>query len=183
VEAATVPANGTAETSKVILAPRVLDARTAYLISSLLRDVVKRGTGHNAMVLKRNDLAGKTGSTNDHRDGWFTGFNDKLVASAWVGFDDFSPLGHGEFGAETALPIWIDFMRTALKGVPEKNFEMPTGISTARIDAETGQLASPDAEHAMMEVFRTEDIARLASNPNVPSEDEKKVQQEAYGIF
>jgi len=183
-QAATTPANGgAAEPGKVILAPRVLDARTAYLINSLMRDVVKRGTGHDAMVLKRNDLAGKTGSTNDHRDGWFTGFNDKLVASAWVGFDDFSPLGHGEFGAQTALPIWIDFMRVSLKGMPEKTFDMPTGISTARIDAETGQLASADAEHAIMEVFRTEDIARLASNPNMPSEDEKKVQQEAYGIF
>jgi len=182
-QAAATPADSGASASKMILAPRVLDARTAYLIDSLLRDVVKRGTGHNAMVLKRNDLAGKTGSTNDHRDGWFTGFNDKLVATAWVGFDDFSPLGHGEFGAETALPIWIDFMRVALKGMPEKTFDMPTGISTARIDPETGQLAPADSEHAIMEVFRTEDIARLASNPNMPSEDEKKVQQEAYGIF
>ena len=168
---------------KVNLAPRVLDARTAYLINSLMRDVVKRGTGSGAMVLKRNDLAGKTGSTNDHRDGWFTGFNDDLVASAWVGFDDFTPLGHAEFGAQTALPIWIDFMRVALKGAAEKPFDMPQGIATARIDPETGQLASSDAEHSMLEVFRSEDIARLASGPNNPSEAEKKVQQEAYGIF
>ncbi|MGH8121646.1 MAG: penicillin-binding protein 1A, partial [Rudaea sp.] len=167
---------------KVNLAPRVLDARTAYLIDSLLRDVVRRGTGSGAMVLKRNDLAGKTGSTNDHRDGWFTGFNDSLVASAWVGFDDFSPLGHDEFGAQTALPIWIDFMRVALNGVPEKPFDMPPGIATARIDPETGQLSS-DPEHSMLEVFRSEDIARLANGPNNPSEQEKKVQQEAYGIF
>jgi penicillin-binding protein 1A len=172
-----------AATAKPNLAPRVLDARTAYLISSLLRDVVRRGTGSGAMVLKRNDLAGKTGSTNDHRDGWFTGYSDGLVASAWVGFDDFSPLGFGEFGAQTALPIWIDFMRIALKGAPEKPFDMPQGIATARIDPETGQLASGDAEHSMLEVFRTEDIARLASSPNIPSEEEKKVQQEAYGIF
>ncbi|MGH8121332.1 MAG: penicillin-binding protein 1A [Rudaea sp.] len=168
--------------AKVNLAPRVLDARTAYLIDSLMRDVVKRGTGSGAMVLKRNDLAGKTGSTNDHRDGWFTGFNDDLVASAWVGFDDFSPLGHDEFGAQTALPIWIDFMRVALNGVPEKPFDMPPGIATARIDPETGQLSS-DPEHSMLEVFRSEDIARLANGPNNPSEQEKKVQQEAYGIF
>ena len=170
------------------LAPRVLDARTAYLIDSLMRDVVKRGTGAGAMVLKRNDLAGKTGSTNDHRDGWFTGFNDHLVASAWMGFDDFSPMGRGangvpEFGAQTALPIWIDFMRVALKGQPEKRFDMPSGIVTARIDSENGQLVSGEAEHSMLEVFRAEDVARLASNPNTPTEDEKKVQQEAYGIF
>jgi penicillin-binding protein 1A len=184
-QAAPAPAGATAR--KVNLAPRVLDARTAYLINSLMRDVVKRGTGAGAMVLKRNDLAGKTGSTNDHRDGWFTGFNEGLVASAWVGFDDFSPLGYyngvGEFGAQTALPIWIDFMRVALKGVPEKPFDMPQGIATARIDPETGQLASSDSEHSMLEVFRSEDIARLANGPNNPSEEEKKVQQEAYGIF
>jgi len=173
---------------KLNLAPRVLDARTAYLIDSLMRDVVKRGTGAGAMVLKRNDLAGKTGSTNDHRDGWFTGFNDHLVASAWMGFDDFSPMGRGangvpEFGAQTALPIWIDFMRVALKGQPEKRFDMPSGIVTARIDPENGQLVSAEAEHSMLEVFRAEDVARLASNPNTPTEDEKKVQQEAYGIF
>ncbi len=179
---AATSAAATTPTSKN-LAPRVLDARTAYLINSLLRDVVKRGTGHDAMVLKRNDLAGKTGSTNDHRDGWFTGYNDRLVTSTWVGFDDFSPLGHAEFGAQTALPIWIDFMRTAVKGMPEKTFDMPAGIATARIDPESGQLASSEDEHSMLEVFRTEDIARLASNPNMPTEQEKKVQQEAYGIF
>src|SRR5665811_1208735 len=94
----------------------------AYLITSLMRDVIRRGTGAAAMVLKRSDLAGKTGSTNDHRDAWFTGFDSKLVASCWVGFDDFSSLGHGEFGAKAALPIWIDYMRGALKGVPEQSF-------------------------------------------------------------
>ena len=165
------------------LAPRALDARTTYLVGSLLHDVVRRGTGAGAMVLKRNDLAGKTGSTNDHRDGWFSGYNDDIVASAWVGFDDFTSLGYKEFGAETALPMWISFMRTALKGVPEKPFEMPSGITTARIDPETGQLAASDDAHSMLEVFKVEDIARLASGPNNPTEQEKKVQQDAYGIF
>ncbi len=165
------------------LAPRALDARTTYLIGSLLHDVVRRGTGAGAMVLKRNDLAGKTGSTNDHRDGWFSGYNDAIVASAWVGFDDFTSLGYKEFGAETALPMWISFMRTALKGVPEKPFEMPTGITTARIDPETGQLAASDDTHSMLEVFKVEDIARLATGPDNPTEQEKKVQQDAYGIF
>jgi len=165
------------------LAPRVLDARTAYLIGSLLRDVVRRGTGSGAMVLKRNDLFGKTGSTNDHRDGWFVGYNPDLVAASWMGFDDFSSMGHVEFGAQTALPIWIDFMRVALDGVPEKPFNMPPGISTAQIDPETGLLASPGAEHTISEVFRTEDLTRIANSPNQPTEAEKKVQQEAYGIF
>jgi len=165
------------------LAPRALDARTAYLIGSLLRDVVRRGTGSGAMVLKRNDLFGKTGSTNDHRDGWFVGYNADLVATAWMGFDDFGSMGHIEFGAQTALPIWIDFMRVALDGVPEKPFNTPAGISTAQIDPETGFLASPGTEHTISEVFRTEDLTRIANSPNQPTEAEKKVQQEAYGIF
>jgi len=173
----------TASTQANKLAPRVLDARTAYLIGSLLRDVVRRGTGSGAMVLKRNDLFGKTGSTNDHRDGWFVGYNADLVSATWMGFDDFSSMGHLEFGAQTALPIWIDFMRTALEGVPEKPFDMPSGISTAQIDPETGFLAPPGSEHTMSEVFRTEDLTRLANSPNQPTEAEKKVQQEAYGIF
>jgi penicillin-binding protein 1A len=167
------------------LAPRVLDARIAYLIGSLLHDVVRRGTGHDAMVLKRNDLAGKTGSTNDHRDAWFSGYNDALVASAWVGFDDFSSLGHangvGEFGAQAALPMWIAYMRSALKDVAEAPFEMPPGISTARIDPASGELAVGGG--GVVEWFKTEDIGRLAAGPNSATEQEKKVQQDAYGIF
>ncbi|HET7798391.1 MAG TPA: penicillin-binding transpeptidase domain-containing protein, partial [Nevskia sp.] len=185
-QAATAPV-APADPTKPNLAPRVLDARIAYLIGSLLHDVVRRGTGHDAMVLKRADLAGKTGSTNDHRDAWFTGYNDAVVASAWVGFDDFSSLGRangiGEFGAQAALPMWISFMRETLKGVPEKPFEMPPGITTARIDPQTGQLASSGDAHSMLEVFKVEDVARLAAGPNNPSEQEKRVQQDAYGIF
>jgi penicillin-binding protein 1A len=180
---ATTPPPAADDSNSPKLAPRALDARTTYLIGSLLHDVVRRGTGAGAMVLKRNDLAGKTGSTNDHRDGWFSGYNDDIVASAWVGFDDFTSLGFKEFGAETALPMWISFMRAALKGVPEKPFEMPSGITTARIDPETGQLAASDDARSMLEVFKVEDIARLASGPNNPTEQEKKVQQDAYGIF
>jgi len=185
--ATSVPAAAGSDPDKPALAPRVLDARIAYLIGSLLHDVVRRGTGHDAMVLKRNDLAGKTGSTNDHRDAWFTGYNDNVVASTWVGFDDFSSLGRangiGEFGAQAALPMWIGFMREAVKGLPEKPFEMPSGITTARIDPDTGQLASSGDGKSMLEVFKVEDIARLAAGPNNPSEQEKRVQQDAYGIF
>ena len=184
---ATPAAPAAADPNAPKLAPRVLDARTAYLIGSILHDVVRRGTGHDAMVLKRNDLAGKTGSTNDHRDAWFNGYNDDIVASVWVGFDDFSSLGRangiGEFGAQAALPMWIDFMRTALKDVPEKPFEMPPGITTARIDKATGQLAPAGDPNSMLEVFKVEDVARLASGPNNATEEEKKVQQDAYGIF
>ncbi len=184
---ATTAAAAPADPNAPKLAPRVLDARTAYLIGSILRDVVRRGTGAGAMVLKRNDLAGKTGSTNDHRDAWFNGYNDDLVASVWVGFDDFSSLGRsngvGEFGAQAALPMWIEFMKNALRGVPEHPFEMPPGITTARIDKATGQLAPASDPNSMLEVFRVEDVARLAAGPNNATEEEKKVQQDAYGIF
>jgi penicillin-binding protein 1A len=162
-------------------APRAIDPRNAYLVTSLMRDVVRRGTGSGAMVLKREDLAGKTGSTNDHRDGWFSGFNAKLATSCWVGFDDFSSLGHGEFGAKVALPIWIDFMRVALDGVPEQPFDMPPGIARVRIDAASGLLAAAGDPGAILEVMKTEDATRLASQP--PPVDENSEQHEAYDVF
>jgi len=164
------------------LAPRAIDPRNAYLVTSLMRDVVRRGTGAAAMVLKRNDLAGKTGSTNDHRDAWFSGFNAKLVASCWVGFDDFGSLGHGEFGAKAALPIWIDFMRIALKDVPEQPFDMPPGISKVRIDPSSGTLASASDPDAILEVLKSEDVARLAAQPP-PDEQQNGEQREAYDVF
>jgi penicillin-binding protein 1A len=163
-------------------APRAIDARNAYLVTSLMRDVIRRGTGAAAMVLKRNDLAGKTGSTNDHRDAWFTGFNAKLVASCWVGFDDFSSLGKGEFGAKAALPIWIDFMRVALKDMPEQPFDMPPGITRVRIDPSSGLLAAAGEPGAILEVMKAEDATRLASQP-AQTQDANREQGEAYDVF
>lgn len=174
---------GTGGDGKTKLAPRAIDRRNAYLVSSLMRDVVRRGTGHDAMVLKRSDLAGKTGTTNEHRDAWFTGFNDQLVTSVWVGFDDFSSLGRGEFGAKAALPIWIDYMRVALQDVPERPFAMPPGVSTARIDPETGTLASSDDSRAIQEVFKTEDIDRLSAHEAESEQNTDSRQREAYDIF
>jgi penicillin-binding protein 1A len=163
------------------LAPRTLDARTAYLVTSLMRDVIVRGTGRAAMELGRNDLAGKTGSTNDHRDAWFSGFNAKLVATSWVGFDDFSSLGRGEFGAKVALPIWIDFMRVALKDVPPQPFDMPPGISKVRIDPYSGLLAAASEPGAILEVMKAEDATRLATQP--PPTNANDEQREAYDVF
>lgn len=164
------------------LAPRAIDPRNAYLVTSMMRDVVRRGTGAAAMVLKRNDLAGKTGTTNDHRDAWFTGFNAKLVTSCWVGFDDFSSLGRGEFGAKAALPIWIDYMRAALKDVPEQPFDMPPGVTRVRIDAASGLLAAAGDSGAILEVMKTEDATRLASQP-AQDANENGEQREAYDVF
>ncbi|MBN8480296.1 MAG: penicillin-binding protein 1A [Xanthomonadales bacterium] len=173
---AAAPAAGTASPR---LAPRVIDARNAYLVTSLMRDVIRRGTGTAALVLKRNDLAGKTGTTNEHRDTWFSGFNARMVATAWVGFDDFSTLGRGEYGAKAALPAWIDFMREALRDIPEQPFDMPPGISTARVDRASGLLAPAGDPDSIVEYFRTEDVARLAARPDQQDEE----QREAYDVF
>lgn len=173
--AADVPADPT----QPRLAPRVLDARISYLITSMMRDVVRRGTGSGAMVLKRNDLAGKTGTTNDYRDAWFSGFNAKVVATAWVGFDDFSSLGSREFGSKSALPIWIGFMRAALDGMEEQPFDMPPGITTARVDRGSGLLAPAGDPDSMTEYFKTEDVKQLAARPDQQSEE----QREAYDVF
>ncbi len=161
------------------LAPRVIDARNAYLVTSLMRDVIRRGTGSAALVLKRGDLAGKTGTTNEHRDTWFSGFNSRMVATAWVGFDDFSTLGRGEYGAKAALPVWIDFMREALRDTAEEPFDMPPGITTARIDRASGLLAPAGDPDSITEFFRTEDVARLATRRDLQEDD----QREAYDVF
>jgi penicillin-binding protein 1A len=123
---------------------------------SLLRDVVRYGTGRRALSLGRKDLAGKTGTTNDQRDAWFNGFNTTMAASAWVGFDDFSPLGSRETGGRAALPMWIEFMRGALDGIPESTLAEPAGLVRARIDPETGLLAGTGQANAIFELFRSE---------------------------
>jgi penicillin-binding protein 1A len=119
-------------------APRVIDARNAFIMNSMLQTVVQNGTAVKALSLNRKDIAGKTGTTNDHHDAWFTGYSPSQVAIAWVGFDQPQPLGRGETGGAAALPIWIKYMGVALKGVPEKTLRMPEGIDTYNIDPYTG---------------------------------------------
>jgi penicillin-binding protein 1A len=119
-------------------ADRVIDARNAFLMSSLLQDVVRSGTAARALQIGRGDLAGKTGTTNDFVDAWFAGFQPRLVAVAWIGFDNPRSLGRNETGSQAALPIWIDYVREVLKGVPEQPLSPPPGIVTARIDPATG---------------------------------------------
>ncbi len=135
-------------------APRVISPETHYLMNSMMQDVIKYGTGRKARVLGRNDLAGKTGTTNEQRDAWFNGFHPDLVAIVWVGFDSFAPLGRGEVGGKAALPAWIDYMRVALKDVPEHPLQMPPGMITVRIDPRTGKRAGVDQQGAIFEVFR-----------------------------
>lgn len=138
------------------LAERVISSQNAYLMTSMMRDVVNRGTARRALQLGRKDLAGKTGTTNDQRDAWFSGFNSEIVAIGWTGFDDGTPLGTKETGGRASLPLWIDFMRTALKDRPEIPLEQPEGLTTVRIDPKTGLLAAAKQKDAIFETFRNE---------------------------
>ncbi len=135
------------------LAPQAISPQNAYVMTDMMSDVVRRGTAARAMQLKRTDLAGKTGTTNDGRDAWFCGFNGSLVGTSWVGFDQERPLGRGEQGSRTALPIWIYFMGEALQGTPQQRRAPPPGLVTMRISAQTGLAARPDDENAMFETF------------------------------
>lgn len=147
-------------------APRVMDERVNFIIDSILQDVIKKGTGRRALVLKRDDLAGKTGTTNGPMDAWFSGYNPDVVTTTWVGFDNYTPLGRREFGGTAALPIWINYMREALKGVPERSRRLPPGISYLRIDPETGLLAPADQRNAIFEYFRNEHLPEASEGAN-----------------
>ena len=138
-------------------AERVMDPRIAFIVSSFLREAIQRGTGRRARALERSDIAGKTGTTNGPRDAWFSGFNPDLITTAWVGFDDYQPLGRREFGGTAALPIWIDFMREAL---PEERplSPMPPGIVRVRVDAESGLRVRGQPEGSIMEYFLEESL-------------------------
>ena len=140
------------------VAKRIISAQNAYLINDMMQDVVRRGTGVAAYrELGRQDLAGKTGTTNDRRDAWFAGFNGDLVAAAWVGFDEERSLGRYEQGAATALPIWIDFMRQAMQGVSHHTLEQPPGIVDVRINPASGLIAAINAG-SIFEKFRIDHI-------------------------
>ena len=136
-------------------APRVIDSRNAFLMNSMMRDVVSRGTATRARQLGRQDLAGKTGTTNDQFDAWFAGFNPKQVAVAWIGYDKPRTLGRDETGGKAALPIWISYMSTALKGMPDNPIKVPDGVMMVRIDPLTGVLVN-DYDEGIDEYFYQE---------------------------
>src|SRR6185295_13821078 len=115
-------------------AERVLDARNAFLMTTLMRDVVRYGTAARAQSLGRNDLAGKTGTTNDNVDAWFCGFNAALVGVAWIGYDQPRTLGSNETGSVAALPIWMSYMARVLKGTPEAVLAQPDGMVTMKVN-------------------------------------------------
>ncbi|MFT6029178.1 MAG: penicillin-binding protein 1A [Oleiphilaceae bacterium] len=138
------------------IAKRIADERSVYILHSMLKDVITLGTGRRARSLNRTDLAGKTGTTNDQKDAWFSGFNTQLQTTVWVGFDQPASLGKREYGASAALPIWMDYIEVALKGQPTTHMTQPEGIVTARIDKETGKIALPGAPNSMFEIYRKE---------------------------
>jgi penicillin-binding protein 1A len=123
---------------------RVIDARNAFIMDSMMHDVIRYGTAARAMALQRQDLAGKTGTTNDYVDAWFSGYQPTLVSVAWVGFDQPKKLGPGETGSVAALPIWMSYMGKALKGTPEMFQRSPEGVVAVRVN-ENG-LQSPDGK-------------------------------------
>ncbi len=139
-------------------APRVLSPQNRYLMYSMMQDVITAGTATAARSLGRADIAGKTGTTNEQRDAWFNGYNQHLVAIAWVGFDSNAKLGHGEVGGKAALPAWIDFMRVALDGMPEDPPEMPADLVSVRIDPTTGRRAAAGSPGAIFEIFRPDEV-------------------------
>ena len=170
------PAAAPAPDAKV--APRAIDERTAYQLVSMMRDVVQRGTGTAAKVLEREDVGGKTGSTNDHRDAWFSGFGGPYVTTVWVGRDDFRSLGYREYGGKAALPIWIDYMRVALAGTPITANEPPSGMVKVYVDG-SGRMSTEGG--GLAEYVKVEDLDRMRNNLDFLGPEQS--DEEAFDIF
>ncbi|MBK5538581.1 penicillin-binding protein 1A [Pseudomonas sp. TH05] len=149
------PAQPVAQTPAV--AERIVDGRTTYILNSMLQDVIKLGTGRRALALGRTDLAGKTGTTNESKDAWFSGYNADYVTTVWTGFDQPESLGRREFGGTVALPIWMNYMGAALKGRPPHTQPEPEGILSLRVDPVSGRAATPGTPNAYFELFKSED--------------------------
>lgn len=150
-----------------VVAERVMDERVNFIITSILKDVITRGTGRRALSLERRDIAGKTGTTNGPMDAWFSGYSPDLVTTTWVGFDNYTPLGRREFGGTAALPIWIDYMREALAEHPDVTPVLPPGLANVKIDPTTGLLARTGQTDAISEYFREEQVPQRGSD-NLP---------------
>ncbi len=155
---------------------RIISERAAYIMNSMLQEVIKTGTGKKAQYIGRTDLAGKTGSTDDFKDAWFVGYNPTLVAAAWVGFD--TPRDLKEFGVKAALPLWSEFMQKALAGTAEVSLDQPEGIVTAKIDKKTGLLAWPGQTDYIFEIFMQELApTKLAPEPKINHKKTKTTQK------
>ena len=136
-----------------------IDPRVTFITKDILREALSRGSNRKkTQVLNRNDIAGKTGTTNDAISTWFSGFHNDLVTTVWVGTDDFSSLGDNEFGSTIALPVWVDFMKTALPNLPKEDWKIPKGLSYVRVDRETGLPVNENSKNSYFELFLDEEI-------------------------
>jgi penicillin-binding protein 1A len=153
----------------VYKAPLVIDERNAYIMNSIMREVITRGTARKAKVLKRSDVAGKTGTTNDQHDAWFSGFTNQVATSVWLGYDELAPLGARETGGQAALPMWIDYMSQALQGTPEDLPSQPPELVTVRIDRKTGELTTGRNPASMFEFFRVEMAPQNLARQTAPA--------------
>ena len=154
----------------MVVAPRAIDPRVAWQLQSMMRDVVQRGTATDAKVLGREDVGGKTGSTNDHRDAWFSGFGGPYVTTVWVGRDDFKSLGYREYGGKAALPIWINYMKAALKDEPARDLDPPQGMVQVKANG-------------VVEWLKVEDEERMQSELEAIPEADVQPDEEAFDIF
>lgn len=158
-------------------APRTVSPQTTYLTTSIMQDVIAYGSGRAANSLKRDDIAGKTGTTNDQKDAWFSGFNPYVATTVWVGFDTPSTLGRSEVGGRAALPIWIDYMRAALADYPNAPFARPDGLVNVPIDPETGEAVPADTPGAFFEVFQEDNAPQI---PDVTQTQMREITQELF---
>ena len=165
----------------VLVAPRAIDPRVAWQLQSMMRDVVKRGTATAARVLNREDVGGKTGSTNDHRDAWFSGFGGPFVTTVWVGRDDFRSLGYREYGGKAALPIWISYMQAALKDQPERLPDPPAGM--VKVSVSPGGRLLPGGDGGIVEWVKAEDLQRMEEESLVEPELDEQPAEESFDIF
>lgn len=158
-------------------APRIIDPLNAYIMTSILQDVIRIGSGRKAKAMKREDIAGKTGTTNDQKDAWFSGYNPNIVTTVWAGFDQPSTLGRYEVGGRAALPIWMRYMTQALQSEPNVPFEMPEGLVNIQIDPETGDAVPAETPGAIFEVFRE------AYAPEVPNITQRQIENITEELF
>ena len=142
---------------RTLPADQAISPQVAFLMNDIMKDVITRGTGRRALALGRTDLRGKTGTTNENVDTWFNGFNASIVASVWVGMDVPQSLGDSEEGARTAVPIWVDYMREALRNVPQKQRSIPEGVIELKVNGRTGGTRDADLD-PVFEFFRADKL-------------------------
>ncbi|HET9961395.1 MAG TPA: PBP1A family penicillin-binding protein [Nitrospiraceae bacterium] len=175
---ASVQDNGGRTLDQAVIQPRqVVSKETAYLITNMMEDVIQRGTGVAAKAVIDRPVAGKTGTTNDYTDAWFIGSTPNLAVGTWVGFDDRRPLGETESGAHAALPIWMSFMKEALKQLPVVPFEIPDGVLFVKVDPMTALLTDQEEQHGTVELFTKGTEPTKSVGPKLDPTDFYKLDQ------